>query len=88
MTFEEAIAQMRAGKRITRPEIRNIMHFSMAFDAYDHPFPVLLRHVNAAKPTEKERWRCFHLGSIPTYFVFAEDWEVFEDEEVKTNEVE
>lgn len=82
MKFEEAMAQLRAGKKITRPEIRTIMHFSMAFnDAYyDHKFPVLLKHVNAAKPTEKWRWRCFLLSSIPTYFIFAEDWEVFEDE--------
>lgn len=81
MTFEEAIAQLRAGKKVTRPEIRTIMHFSMAYDVYyDHKFPVLMKHVNAAKPTEKERWRCFQVRGIPVYFIFADDWEVFEDE--------
>ena len=82
MTFEEALTQMKAGKKITRPEIRNHMRFSMAIDEYyDHKFPVLLRHVNAAKPTEKERWRCFHMESIPMYFIFADDWEVVEEEQ-------
>lgn len=80
MTFEEVMAQLRAGKTITRPKYRETICFSIGIDEdYDHEFTCLLKHIRASKAGEKVRWWTFIVHHIPTYYVFAEDWEVFED---------
>lgn len=80
MTFEEAMAQLRAGKKITRPKYRGTICFSIGIDEdYDHEFPCLLKHIRASKAGEKVRWRTYIVHHITTHDIFAEDWEVFKD---------
>lgn len=81
MTFEEAMAQLRVGKKITRPKYRDSMCFGMGIDEdYDHAFPCFLKHVKVSKPNEKARWRTYIIHHITIHDIFAEDWETFEDE--------
>lgn len=77
MTFEQAMAQMRAGKMVTRPKYREHTYFTIGEDEdYDHRFPCLLKHVLASKPNEPERWRAYIVSHITVHDIFATDWEV------------
>lgn len=82
MKFEEAMAQLRAGMKVTRPKYPSVtVCFGIGIDEdYDHEFPCLLEHVRASKDGEKDRWRTYIVHHITTDDIFAEDWEVFEDE--------
>lgn len=81
MTFEEAMDRLRTGKKVTRPKYRGTVCFSIGIDKdYDHEFPCLLKHVRASKDGEKVRWRTYIVYHVVTTDIFAEDWEVFEDE--------
>lgn len=87
MTYEEAMAQLRAGNKVTRPKYRGTICFSIGIDEdYDHEFPCLLKYVRASKDGEKSHWRAYIVHHITTCDIFAEDWEVFEVEEMKSNE--
>ena len=81
MTFEAAMAQLRAGKKITRPKYPSgTICFSIGIDEdYDHEFPCLLKHIRVSKDGEKVRWRTYIVHHVVTTDIFAEDWEVFED---------
>jgi hypothetical protein len=81
MKFEEAMTHLRAGKTVARPKYHGTVYFSIGIDEdYDHEFPCLLKHVRASKDGEKVRWRTYIVHNITTDDIFAEDWEVFEDE--------
>ena len=84
MTFEEAMAQLRAGKKITRPKYQypsGTLCFSIGIDEdYNHEFLCLLKHIRASKEGEKTRWRTYIVHHVVTTDIFAEDWEVFEDD--------
>ena len=77
MTFEQAMAQMRAGKTVTRAKWNGNAKFSIGIDEdYDHRFPCFLKHVKVSKPDEDERWRAYIVSHICIHDIFAEDWEV------------
>ena len=79
ITFEQAMAQMRAGKKVTRPEYREHTYFTIGEDEdYNHRFPCLLKHVLASKPNEPDRWRAYIVSHITVHDLFAEDWEVYD----------
>lgn len=82
MTFEEAMVQLRAGKKITRPKYPSgTVCFGIGIDSVTDTieFPCLLKHVRASKDGEKVRWRTYIVHHVTTDDIFAEDWEVFED---------
>lgn len=55
MKFEEAMAQLRAGKKITRPIYPSgTVGFGIGIDEdYDHEFSCLLKHVRALKMAKR-----------------------------------
>ena len=84
MTFEEAMAQLRAGNKVTRPKYQypsGTACFSIGINEdCGYESLCLLKHVRASKKGEKPRWRTYIIHHVVTTDIFAEDWEVFEDE--------
>lgn len=77
MTFEQAMTQMRQGKRVTRPKYREHTQFSIGMDEdYNHQFPCILKHVKVSGRERDERWRAYIVSHVGIHDLFAEDWEV------------
>ena len=77
MTFEQAMAQMRQGKLVTRRKWNGNAKFGIGMDEdYDHRFPCFLKHVKVSKPDEEERWRAYIVSHVGIHDLFATDWEV------------
>ena len=81
MTFEEAMAQMRVGKRVTRPKYKGYIRFGIAVDdGVKHQSPWqnrrLVKYIRASKQNEEVRWRAFITCQVNAHDILAEDWEV------------
>ena len=84
MTFEQAMAQMRVGKRVTRPKYKGYIRFGIGIDdrddRHEHQSPWqnrrIVKFVKMSKPDEKVRWRAFIVSHISAHDVLAEDWEI------------
>ena len=77
MTFEQAMAQMRAGKKVTRPKYREHIRFSIGVNEMGvHHFPCLLKHVKVSGRDQVVRWRAYIVSHVSVRDLLAEDWEV------------
>ena len=74
MNFEQAMAQMRQGKLVTRRKWQDYIRFSIETDCDGNCCYV--KHVKVSKPDEEERWRAYIVSHICIHDIFADDWEV------------
>lgn len=77
MTFEQAMAQMRAGKKVTRSKYREDTRFSIGeVEEGVHRSPCLLKHVKVSGRDLEVRWRAYIVSHVSVQDLLAEDWEV------------
>lgn len=73
MTFERAMAQMRTGKRVTRPKWNGI---SLRIVLRDDRKPCFVKDIPVSSGDGEIRVRTYFFASIASSDILAEDWEV------------
>ena len=74
MTFEQAMAQMRAGKRVTRPKWNGTV-LRMGIREFDSK-PCFVKDILIRSKDGEIRVRSYFLAHINPSDIFATDWEV------------